>query len=473
MVFWKKRFFEWMPDPMESGDQKKEVGRGPGGRPACLAPFRCMYFGPRGEVYACCYNRGRVLGIYPRDDLRAIWSGKAVRELRESLEKGLFPGACSYCGGIMAGADRNASKAGMYDSTPENRNGYPAVMEFELDSTCNYECIMCTGKSSSAIRRNRLKRDLIPSPYDRAFVKRLEEFIPHLHEARFYGGEPFLVEIYYSIWEALKNARPDLSISVQTNGSVWTDRLEALLGRRRFSVSVSLDAARRETYEAIRKNGRFENVMRNIHRFRDACRRQGTFFGLSAVAIRQNWRELHEVVLLANDLDVPVTFQTVWSPAHCALWNLEAFELERMISAMQAHEFGENTEVERHNLEQYRALIRRLGSWRDAARQRGPFPASLSSGLESVRNILGALQARLSDAETKRPEFQDRMRAFEAALASLPGEEARRTAQRNIWLYLEAFGPGFVIEHLLGRDMDTLMEALGPPPVETGKSVQP
>ena len=59
------------------------------------------------------------------------------------------------------------------------------------------------------------------NPYDAAFVKQLEEFIPHLEEVKFYGGEPFLIEIYYEIWEKIMELNPKVRISVQTTISCW------------------------------------------------------------------------------------------------------------------------------------------------------------------------------------------------------------------------------------------------------------
>jgi len=56
---------------------------------------------------------------------------------------------------------------------------------------------MCHG-SIIEHSQNRDKLPLSPLAYDDAFVKQLK-IIPYLKEAKFYGGEPFLIPIYYDI----------------------------------------------------------------------------------------------------------------------------------------------------------------------------------------------------------------------------------------------------------------------------------
>jgi MoaA/NifB/PqqE/SkfB family radical SAM enzyme len=75
----------------------------------------------------------------------------------------------------------------------------PKVMEFELSNECNLECVMCNGSFSSSIRKNREKLPPIISPYNDDFVNELDAFIPHLTDAKFLGGEPFMIEIYLKI----------------------------------------------------------------------------------------------------------------------------------------------------------------------------------------------------------------------------------------------------------------------------------
>ena len=114
---------------------------------------------------------------------------------------------------------------------------------FELSNICNLECVMCNGDYSSLIRKNREKRDELAIPYDEKFLLQLEEYIPFLEEVKFYGGEPFLIELYYGIWEKIIRLNPAVRISVQTNATVLNRRVNEVLSKTNFHINVSLGLA--------------------------------------------------------------------------------------------------------------------------------------------------------------------------------------------------------------------------------------
>ena len=123
-------------------------------------------------------------------------------------------------------------------------------MEFEMSNQCNLECIMCNGYVSSSIRQNRDKLPPVHSPYDEKFVTQLRPFIPHLREAKFFGGEPFLIPLYFKMWDAMMEINPSINIFVITNGTVLTDKVKTLLSLGNFELAVSIDSIRKDRYEA-------------------------------------------------------------------------------------------------------------------------------------------------------------------------------------------------------------------------------
>ena len=165
----------------------------------CNAPFSNMYFGHDGNVTACCYNRTHELGTYPHQTVKEIWTSSKAEELRDLLSKNDLSSGCGSCEKLLLSKNFDAVIAKNYDLLPYSAN-YPTKLEFELDNTCNLECTMCFGEFSSSIRKNRENKPPLLSAYNDAFVDQLEEFIPNLHSTRFFGGEPFLIDIYYNIW---------------------------------------------------------------------------------------------------------------------------------------------------------------------------------------------------------------------------------------------------------------------------------
>ncbi|MEM7396666.1 MAG: SPASM domain-containing protein, partial [Verrucomicrobiota bacterium] len=173
----------------------------------CHAPFTNLYFDQSGRGQACCFNAHHPLGAYPQDSIHDMWFGEKAQALRDALKKNDLTQGCRTCHNQvtsrnfpahMSMFDRHINLKTAAGSPPipsaessSTEPAYPLGMEFSLSNTCNLECVMCSGALSSSIRQNRDKLPPIPNVYDDAFVEQLEDFIPSLIIAKFYGGEPF------------------------------------------------------------------------------------------------------------------------------------------------------------------------------------------------------------------------------------------------------------------------------------------
>ncbi len=333
----------------------------------CYSPFRSIYFGHHGKVVSCCYNRTHILGEYPKQSIKEIWLGEQAEKLRDYIKHNDLSLGCSGCAQQLLAGNFDAVKAKQYDERKHNKNGFPSVMEFELSNTCNLECEMCSGDFSSLIRAKREHLPPLESPYDDRFVEQLEEFLPYLEEVKFYGGEPFLIEIYYKIWERIMVVNPAIRISVQTNATVLNNRVKRILEATNFHLNVSFDSLQKDMYEQIRKNAEYERTLENLKWFREYCRERDTFFGVSVCAMRQNWRELPDFVNFCNDMEVPVYFHTVFYPEHSAIRTMKPSELEEIINYLSGFSFPANTAVERKNQTHYTGVLSQITDWHQTA----------------------------------------------------------------------------------------------------------
>jgi len=329
----------------------------------CYAPFKSIYFGHHGKAVACCFNRDYVLGVYPKQSIREIWQSEAADKLRDYIKHNDFSLGCLGCKQQLIAANFDAVKAKQYDERVLNRNGYPSVMEFELSNVCNLECEMCSGNFSSLIRAKREKLPPLEMAYDSNFVKQLEEFIPHLEEVKFYGGEPFLIDIYYEIWELIARINPKVRISVQTNATTLNSRIKDILQNTNFHINISFDSLQKETYENIRKNAEFERTMENLKWYREYCRTRNTFFGISVCAMTQNWRELPDFINFCNELDCPVYFHTVSSPIHCSIREMKAEQIKTIADELSKFDFPENTPSQKKNRKHYNNYVNQIKDW--------------------------------------------------------------------------------------------------------------
>lgn len=371
----------------------------------CYAPFKSIYFGHHGRAVACCYNRTHLLGEYPKNTIKEIWFGEEADKLREYIKHDDLSLGCTGCKQHLVAGNFDAVKAKQYDERTMNKNRYPSVMEFELSNLCNLECEMCSGDFSSLIRTKREKLPPLENAYDAAFVKQLEEFIPYLDEVKFYGGEPFLIEIYYQIWEKIIEINPRVRISVQTNATVLNNRVKRILENTDFHINVSFDSLQKETYESIRINADFERTLENLKWFREYARSRNTFFGISMCAMQQNWRELPDFIKFCNELDVPVYFHTVFFPTHCSIREMSGEQIKEVNDYLGSFTFSGNTPVEQKNMAHYEGIKNQIAAWYENAPSRRKIKTDKLETLSDLESlVIEHIRNDQSQEESKRAE---------------------------------------------------------------------
>lgn len=392
----------------------------------CYVPFSNMSFSFEGRVLACAYNQKVELGRYPQQSIREMWfESEMGNTLRAHMRHNDLSYGCKHCKYFFDNRKFSGLKPLVFDRyNTVKGNGYPRVMEFELSSTCNLECVMCNGKVSSSIRKNRDKLPPIKSPYDDAFAEQLNEFIPHLEEAKFYGGEPLLIPLYYRIWDMILDTNPRVKLFVITNGTTLNDRIKALLERGNFDLAVSLDSPRKEILESIRLNTAHETVMENIAYFNDYCKRKGKNLVISFTLMRINWREFPKIIRFCNAIDAILYVSYLKTPPQYALWNLPVGELAYIREQLQGESFPDATHAEKNNKRCYEDLLTYLGGCEETNKTRPE----------------NEIMPFYSNGENKTPESTaDAAPAQAAAQAQAPAFEARLDYAAVVKKQLEDF----------------------------------
>jgi len=357
----------------------------------CHAPFTSMNFDQAGRAAACCYSRSHVLGEYPRDSLKEMWSGAAAEQLRGYMRQDNLQGGCSMCRRQIESGNLAGCKARIYDQyaqeKPEKANSFlewrlpsrtvpmPRVMEFELENTCNLQCIMCCGEFSSAIRRHREKQPPQVSPYDADFVKQVTEFMPHLQEMKFLGGEPFMIGIYHDIWEEAARVNPGVKIHIITNATTLNSHtkklLEKMLGAGlEVSFGVSIDSVRKETYETIRVGACYEQVMENVAWLSEYTKKRNAYLGLSVCPMVINRFEMPDLVRFASERGIRVYFNTVVLPFEQALSFLNYEKLDELVAYYESRMPAHDSPIGRINLDYFVGYVRQVKAWRDEIAKR-------------------------------------------------------------------------------------------------------
>jgi MoaA/NifB/PqqE/SkfB family radical SAM enzyme len=312
-------------------------------RLACYNPFVNLYFNSRGQAVVCCRNQDTVLGTYPQNTIKEIWYSKIAEKLREHLSNNDFSMGCSYCRHQFETSRFFGLPSMHADFYASTKVKYPKIIELELSNTCNLQCIMCSGIVSSTIRKYREKLPPLENHYDEKFVEQLREFLPHAKEIKFYGGEPFLIDTYYNIWDELLKIKSKAKLHVVTNGTVLNDKIRNYLKKLNFTITVSFDALNKELFESIRVGANFDKVKSNIEEYNILLGGRG--LSLSITPMKSNCHEVPKVIDYCNTLNATVNLSFVENPAEMALWTMCSKDLKELEIYYRSYKFKPHKEV--------------------------------------------------------------------------------------------------------------------------------
>src|SRR5690606_33496738 len=147
----------------------------------------------------------------------------------------------------------------------------------------------------------------------------------------------------YTIWEKVIEINSNVLLNVLTNGSILNDRVKKILEKGNFKISVSIDSLVKETYEKIRVNGNFEQVMSNIIFFQKLMSEKGHIMNFNLCVMRQNWKVIPTYFNFCNQNNIEIVLHTVEFANHCSLWNLSKENL------IEIKDYYLSSVIENHN----------------------------------------------------------------------------------------------------------------------------
>ena len=335
----------------------------------CSAPFKNLYFQSSGKIISCCFNRTFDIGTYPEQSINEIWKGERLARLKDHILHDDLSLGCNICYEQLKAGNYDGVGAINYDKFYLRRNG-PTMVEFELENTCNLECIMCTGELSSSIRKNRDKLPPLPKIYNRTFIDEINPILSKLKYAKFLGGEPFLIKIYYDIWEEMIKVNPRCLMDLQTNGTILNEKIIRLLEKGNFKIGVSLDSLNKETFERIRLNADFNVVIKNMDFFAKYNKRNGHPFWISACPMRMNWQEIPDIISFCNKTHAYIFLNTVYHPSDLALWSLHSSELNHIFKTLSSRQITDGGIIAIKNKNHFDSFLTQIQTWYNQALER-------------------------------------------------------------------------------------------------------
>jgi Radical SAM superfamily len=286
-------------------------------------PATKKYEQKMGESYLCdCaawlpYSIGNVIDAESPD---AIWNSEGAQEIRRSILDGDF----TYCSRTLCPAILNDTLPkreevveprlrAILDANKTVLDESPQLLSLGHDSSCNLACPSCR---TEIIMADRAQNERLDRARDRVILPMLRGDGTGLRLTAW--GDPFASRHYRSLLEALKDDdHRGVRLFLQTNGLLLTRNQWAAmphLADRVAGLFVSVDAATRETYENVRRPGRWDVIEENLHFFGE-LRRQGLFpdapapdpvglqrggFALCFVVQKDNFHEMPAFVRLGR-----------------------------------------------------------------------------------------------------------------------------------------------------------------------------
>lgn len=356
----------------------------------CHAPSRNLYFSPEGHVLVCCYNTKYIIGDITKNTISEIWHGEKLNKLREYISYNDLSCGCGSCRSSLLLNNFEEPHIKFYDNFLAS-DGFPTSMEFQTHNTCNLECTMCSGDLSSNILSNREKRTVTKNPYENDFIQQLETFVPHLRFCLFSGGEPFLINSYFKIWEMIIQKNPSCNIIIQTNGTILNEKIKDILKRGTFHIGISIDSLNKKTYEEIRVNATYETTLKNLDFFKKYCSENSRVLSISICVMPQNRWEIPYLTEFCSQNNIHVNYNTVRFPAKNALWILNSSELQEILDYYLKFSLPTKSRIEKKNQKSFQNLITRIELWKKAAKKwenHIPSPAPVIEDIQKLQDNL-------------------------------------------------------------------------------------
>jgi hypothetical protein len=201
--------------------------------------------------------------------------------------------------------------------------------------------------------------------YDVSFVDQLIPYYKYLKRASFKGGEPFLIDLYYQIWENIVKVNNNIIISVTSNGTVLNDKVRDILSRGKFDINISIDSLNKNRFELIRENASYTKFRQNLDYFIKYCKLKSTNFNSCSCIMTKNYQDIPEIFRLADKNNFNVFINFVEEPHNLSLKYLPKKDIAEIITFYEKNKPSFNIFSGRRNSIVYNSLIKQLKTWQE------------------------------------------------------------------------------------------------------------
>ena len=266
----------------------------------CDLPFTYTEIHKDRQTVCCPY--WNTTNIKKSPDYLKNWFSEEAKELRASMLDGSFK-TCSreFCPHLNMLINKGKVTGPIRPIEEFNPNNYnkPKRVKLCIDQSCNLKCPTCRDELipntdlNTAMTLSQLKR------LEEGFSDELEEFFTSGTGDPFYSKpmRDYLINFPVEKYPNLK------TIIIHTNGILWTPKIWAKLEKVHQYINqceISIDASCKDTYEVVRRGGKWDTLIDNLHFLRtiETVKKVSTSF----VVQYDNYTEMEDFVKLMNGI---------------------------------------------------------------------------------------------------------------------------------------------------------------------------
>jgi sulfatase maturation enzyme AslB (radical SAM superfamily) len=277
----------------------------------CLSPFINAHIDHRGEVDLCpCPKWGDTrVGNILEESFDSMLSSPRAQNIRQSIINGNY----NYCSETKCALIIN-DQLNTVDTLPKNvawqiedpaRYELPYEIAFHGDRTCNLSCPSCRTHVIKVSEENISKqKEIAQNMFQNIFSQPSNR---RIHLTTSGAGEVFASSMIQHFLSLLNLTDfPHLVLSLHSNGLLIEKNWHCVehIASSIDAVTISVDAAKADTYEKIRRGGLWPNLLKSLEFLQNKKHILGFKFNTRMIVQKSNFEEIVDFYHLCKSYDV-------------------------------------------------------------------------------------------------------------------------------------------------------------------------
>lgn len=270
----------------------------------CTNPFRRLDI-LNENIFTCCWAWNNFV-VGKTSDLKNVLESDAINKVRQSVLNGSYSycnkNECPHLIKLIRNGEISSSVFIKKEDVNENdllNKDRKLELRPGIDYSCNLSCPSCR---TSLIKLNKNEVKKINNEFSN-IISEFGKYMASLHVSAV--GDPFTSKTIMNFFMNFdKTLYPKLDeIVIYTNGNLFNKKnWNKIPNIHKYvrTIQISVDAANPETYKKVRRNGNWEELIKNIKFILTIP--NIAFIGYTFVVQDTNYKEMKDFITLIEDL---------------------------------------------------------------------------------------------------------------------------------------------------------------------------